>query len=194
MRVNKNTSAQKLQWLRILFILALTITFTAIYEMFWGRLFYDNYYHVSAWHDLPGAILLAFTFTTAYVVEQLDEFTKRPWVRAGLLIMALAMLIEVPAKIYLGGHESPIYLAWYPLFPLTFLGIAFIAVNLRKRISAVIFSTWNLWLLAGAVAFRVDPRMHFSGWGVVFELGLIVFMVWLLIDCVRLARQKGNLK
>lgn len=186
----EKTKPKKLTWLDVLFVLTLALLFASLYEMLWAWIFAGNCCRVSAWYDMPYAFLLALALTTAFVVRRLANDSR---VRHALWLLIALWLVEIPVRKYLGENQSSGLLAWYAVFPVIYLvGIGMIATTKKTLHSFLPFFGWGVVLILVAITFAVQRSLVFSGWGVGFEVILLVFQAWLLYQYAMLAA--GNLK
>lgn len=176
--MNADTHAQHPTWLNILFVLFLTLLFTALYEMLWAWIFAGNCCSVDIWYDMPKTILLALALTTAYIVRRLANSSR---VGHSLYLLVALLLVEIPVQKYLGENQTSGLLGWYAIFPAVYLiSVGMIATTKKTLRSFLPFLAWGVVLILGSIAFVVQRSLVFSGWNIGFEIVLLLFQAWLL--------------
>lgn len=189
--MNTGTHTQHPTRLHILFVLFFTLLFTALYEMLWAWIFAGNCCSVNAWYDMPNTIALALALTTAYAAQWAIRADKRA--RTGLWLLVVVFLVAIPIKKYLGENQASGLLGWYAIFPVIYLvAVGMIASTKKNLRSFMPFLAWGLVLIIEAATFWAQRTLVFSGWGVVFEIVLLLFQTRLL-GCYVMLNRKGKL-
>lgn len=174
----KATHPQRPNWLKTAYVLFLMLLCTALYEMLWAWIFAGNCCRVSVWFDMPNTITLALALATAYVVHKAATTSR---IRAGLWVLIVMLLVEIPVMKYLVENQTSSLLSWYAALPLiSLVGVGVLATAQKNLRSFLPFFAWGIVLALGGITFLVQSSLVFSGWGIGFEVVLLLFQAWLL--------------